>query len=716
MQRYNFTPLIAFCALLATFAANIISLRAQSAQDIIAAQAESGMYGSNPYDSEEGEEGEEGEGREGEMPPDSMKKPRIKKPLESYFFDDSTRAMNNFKWSVDSEFNRVHMQKIDTTLADWHIDYPYYKDGVGDMTLGGLGQATQAISYFKRADYYNFSFAQPYDAYIYTMQNAPFYNVKKPFTQMTYLESGQKTYREVNFGITHTQNINPSTNFTIDYQSRGTKGLYQRQDTKNHNLATTFAHTGRRYSIHAGYLNNTIKTEESGGVTGLWTIRDSIFEMPIGVPVKLQDAEATNHYRNNTLFVKQSYGIPLQSFTERDFSMADKTALYVGHSIEYSTWSKVYSDVKASYTDDRAYRNESGEYESETYYYYDNWYLNADMTRDSIRERVLSNRLFVQAQPWGRDAIVATLDGGIGFDLNAYSQMGLDGYLTGEADRETRSSWFIYGSAEGKFRRYLKWGGEMKIFPTGYRAGDMTIGGDIALSAYIRNRPITLSGEVKIERRSPSYWEENLVSNHYIFTDPLSTVNDTRFDVNLSIPDWNLELGFRTSMVDNLIYYDTNSQITQASGVVTVAEIYGRKKFTLGGLNLDHRFSAQSSTDQYAAPVPDLSAFLSYYYEFNVVKGVLRMQLGVDGRYTTKYYMPDYNPALSTFFNQRDEELGDYPYIDGYVAAKWKRMRILVKYQHLNNNLFGNDEYFSVANYPLNPGMFKLGISWGFYD
>jgi hypothetical protein len=43
-------------------------------------------------------------------------------------------------------------------------------------------------------------------------------------------------------------------------------------------------------------------------------------------------------------------------------------------------------------------------------------------------------------------------------------------------------------------------------------------------------------------------------------------------------------------------------------------------------------------------------------------------------------------------------------------------MRILLKYQHWNCHLFGNQEYFAVARYPLNPGMFKIGISWTFYD
>jgi hypothetical protein len=115
-------------------------------------------------------------------------------------------------------------------------------------------------------------------------------------------------------------------------------------------------------------------------------------------------------------------------------------------------------------------------------------------------------------------------------------------------------------------------------------------------------------------------------------------------------------------------------------------------------------------------PVPTFSAFLSYYYEFWVKRDVLRVQVGFDGRYNTSYYAPGYNPALSVFYNQREVKVGNYPYLDAFVAAKWKRMRILLKYQHVNMNLFGNGEYFQTALYPLNPRMFKLGISWSWYD
>ncbi len=693
--------------------ATTLHVGAQSAKDIVQSQldGDGSSFGQNPYEVE----GEEGEMGDMAQPADSVKK-RIKKPLESYYFSDSIRARRNFKWSVDAHYNRIKMEQIDTALNDWRIDYPYQKEGVGDMTLGGLGQATQPISFSKRENYYNFIFAQPFDAYIYDVENAPFYNVKKPFMQMTYLESGQKTYREENFEIRHAQNISPSTSFAIDYKSRSTRGQYQRQDTKNHNLALTFAHTGKRYSVHAGYLNNSITTEESGGVVGLWAIRDSIFEMSIGVPMKLGDAEAGNKYRNHSVFLKQAYGVPLTPLTENDFTMADHTAFYVGHTFEYNSWTKVYSDIFATYTNDRAGIDSDGNYISEEGTYYDNWFVSPTMSRDSLSERVISNKFYIQAQPWDRNAIVGTLDGGVGIDVNVYSQFGLNSYLSGSYYRDVLTSWYVYGSADGEFRRYLKWNGEIKVYPSGYRAGDMVVGGDVDLMAYIRDKPLILSGRFDMERRSPSYWQENLFSNHYIFNSPLSAETETKFDVRLKIPSIALELGASETMVDNMIYYAESGDVSQAGDMVSVTELYLQKNFRWRGFNFDHRVLAQWSTNQYVAPVPDYSLYLSYYYEFWMVKDVLRMQLGLDGRFTSEYYMPSYNPALSTFVSQSSVSIGGYPYLDAYVSAKWKRMRILVKYQHLNQGMFGNDEYFSVANYPLNPGMFKLGISWSFYD
>ena len=83
-----------------------------------------------------------------------------------------------------------------------------------------------------------------------------------------------------------------------------------------------------------------------------------------------------------------------------DFSIANLPAVFIGHSFEYNSWSKVYKDVRGTYTDDRYERDDKGNFvPARDLEYYKNWFINPTQTRDSIYERVVSNRVFIQAQP-----------------------------------------------------------------------------------------------------------------------------------------------------------------------------------------------------------------------------------------------------------------------------------------------------------------------------
>lgn len=128
------------------------------------------MLGSNPFQTQNGEE-------QPAMPTDSTKKKRLRKPLESYFFNDSIRALPNFSWTISRDYNQVHINPLDTTLATFRIDYPFYKEGVGHAAVGALGQASLPYNYFERPQYRDFSFAEGFDVYTYRMENVPFYNL-----------------------------------------------------------------------------------------------------------------------------------------------------------------------------------------------------------------------------------------------------------------------------------------------------------------------------------------------------------------------------------------------------------------------------------------------------------------------------------------------------------------------------------------------------------
>ena len=702
------------CAVMAQDASSLMrAQRNANSNDPFSTQSNNG-YGGNPYAGQNGTDPNDPNAQT--QTQDTTKKKRVKRALESYYFNDSIRALPNFEWRVSHDYNKVEVMPIDTTLAVWRLDYPFYRKGVGDMAIGSLGQASQPVNYFERPEDFDFTFAKPYYAYNYTTENVPFYNVKKPYMNMTYRESGQKRYREEDFGITVAQNISPSWGFNVDYKSRGTKGKYDWSRVKNHNLSLATSYTGKRYSVHAAYINNLVEQRENGGVVGPWAITDTVFEMPSGVPMKLASAEAKNHYRNNSFFVKQAIALPLQRVTERDFSIADLSAIYLGHTFEYNSWSRVYTDKFATYTNERGGRDENGNFVPTTDVYYKDWFINPAETRDSICERRITNRLYVQAQPWDRDGVVGTIDGGVGLDLHTYSQFAMDDYASGKYQRDRRTSWFVYGGVNGKIRKYVDWGADAKFYPSGYRGGDLSIGANILFRAFVKGHALILSGKFRQESRTPGYWQQQLFSNHYVWNNHFGKENETRFEVRFEVPDYGIELAAWQGVFLDRIYYDAACRPAQYDGSLSVTSIYARKDFTIKGLHLNHRVLVQFSSNEEVAPVPLVSAYLSYYYEFWVKRDVLRMQIGLDGRFNTSYYAPGYNPALSTFYNQREWKMGNYPYLDAFISAKWKRMRIFLKYQHLNNGLFGNDEYFQVAGYPLNPGMFKIGISWAFYD
>ncbi len=656
-----------------------------------------------------------GEGTE-ELP-DSLKQKekKPKQPLESYLFPDSVRGRQNMRWTIDPYVNQIYIGSIDTLQQNFEIQYPFMKKGAGSAYLGNLGAPSYYLSYFDRQYSRDHSFANPWDVYIRTVANAPFYNVKKPFTQLNYAWAGQKAKQEEDFGAIHAQNISPQTGFNIDYKSFGTKGIYSWQATRDKTLSMAVAHTGKRYTIHAGYIYNSVYNRENGGTVNdddiIVNIRE--YELPQNIPMRMSDPK--NWVKNNTYFLTQSYGVPLKRTTEADFSIADRPAVFVGHMFEYSRWVRRYTDTY----DGTVYKEASGS--SAPLPYYENWYVNPKDTRDSLFEGQLTNRVFVQIQPWDRNGVVGTIDGGIGVDMFRYYQFSTDEYLTGPAKALKETAYYVYAGVNGRIKKYFDWAGTFKIHPFGYRGGDVEVGATAAARIFIKGRPVSLSGNFSFSTLEPSYWEENFSSNHFRWSNSFDKEKETRFDVTLRVPHLGFEASGFQSVLGSKVYYGADMLPAQAAGVVSVTGVYLQEDVKIriksSSLNLNHRVMLQWSTDQKIVPLPLASVFLSYYYEFNVVKNVLRLQVGVDGRYNTRYYAEGYNPGTAQFYNQREKQLGDYVWLDVFVNAKWKRMRILLKMQHLNDDLFGmSRNYFSVLHYPMNQRVFKIGISWNFYD
>jgi len=621
-----------------------------------------------------------------------------RKPLRSFYFDDSIHKEKIFCWSVRPEYNTIKRQVVDTILDGFQRDYVYMKEELGSFSLGNLAGATHPVNYFRRPFSTQFSFLDAWKSYIMFPDSILFYNSKIPYSRFEYEMSGQTKLEENLFRIIFSANASPSTSFNIQYKSDGTKGMYMRQKGLDRYLSFSVDHTGERYAIHGGYIFNYGNIYENGGIRDDRDVTDTVYATADQVEVKLKNSE--NTYRGHTIWWTQSYAIPLREKTDDEFTLASVPTVYLGQGFNYTKFGKnYYAELDTAL--------------------YKVCYIDNLMTDDTISQSLLDVNVFAQYQPYDRNGALGLISAGLGYENAVYKYMVTDSYKPqyGEGGNDGKSSTYLYGGLNGKISKYALWDANLKYYFAGYRSQDVDLSGRIALSAFVKQKPLTLDLSASLSLTTPDYWAQRYFSNHYAWSNDFGKEKSLKLGGKFIVPSIGFVLGANYELVSGKIYYDSISMPTQHSDAISVLGVYLQKNFKVGGFHFNHKFLGQLSSNEEVVPLPLLSAYLSYYYEFNVVRNVLRLQMGIDGRFNTKYYAEGWNPALGKFYNQRECEIGGYPYLDFFVNAKWKRMLILLKVQHFNCNFFPKSrQYFQILHHPQNRLMLKFGFSWSFYD
>ena len=640
--------------------------------------------------------------------------PRI---LETFAVPDSMHYKRIITWKHDRKFHDVNIQKFDTTYNYHFYDYPFFKEDVNTTWLGVSGSPEQSFNYFKRENLDNAIFYTGLQRYSFTAENLLNYNTKTPYTELAYWGTLFSTQdkEESNIKVLTTQNITPALNITLGFQRFGGNGMLKREDTNNRNVVMATNYMGKRYLMHAGYIYNKVERSENGGIVDNFWIRDTTVDAR-EIEVNLRDA--SNSLKKNTLYLDQTYRIPF-SFINKLRAKKDSTAVdtlsmdtditsaFIGHSTEYSVYRKMYKDDIGT----------SDKYGRE--FYGDRFYINPTKSADSLRVMKFENKVFLRLQPWKSDGIVSKLDVGVGDKLcNYYSFQPAD-YIQGR-NNVLLNSMYLYAGAKGQYKKYLNWNADGQYTFLGYELNDFGINADVAVNFYPfrkdKQSPLTLRGHFETNLKEPDYYEQHLYTNHFKWDNDFGKISTTKVEAFLDIPRWDLYASFGYGLLSNNIYYDNQGIVQQNTNPMSVMTASLKKNFTVWKFHLDHDVLFQLSSNQSVVPLPMLALNLRYYFQFDVVKKVMQMQIGANGRYTTKWYAPAYNPVLGVFHNQDIEQYGNCPYIDVFVNIQWKRACIFLKAVNLNMGWPNKSvDYFSAAGYIAPQRAFKFGIHWPFY-
>lgn len=266
---------------------------------------------------------------------------------------------------------------------------------------------------------------------------------------------------------------------------------------------------------------------------------------------------------------------------------------------------------------------------------------------------------------------------------------------------------------------------------TGEDAGQLKIDASVDLNFPLFGDTVTLAASGFLHNLNPTFYYRHYHSKHFWWDDDnMSKIIHSRIQGLFNYRKTRTTLRFAVDEIKNYTYFGQSYTITstytrtgnaltveQCSSPISLITASLGQDFTLGPLNWENQITYQKSTNTDAMPVPDLNIYTNLYLKFKVAH-VLSCDFGADARYFTKYYAPDYSPALGQYTVQTGSnktEVGNYPIVNVYANFHLKHTRFFIMMSHVNAGS-GKKDYFLTPHYALNERTLRFGLSWNFFD
>lgn len=277
----------------------------------------------------------------------------------------------------------------------------------------------------------------------------------------------------------------------------------------------------------------------------------------------------------------------------------------------------------------------------------------------------------------------------------------------------------------------LHYDATLETWLTGKDAGQMKIDADADVNFALFGDTVRLQASGFFHRLNPTFYYRHYHSKHFWWdNDDMSKIIHTRIEGKFGYEKTKTTVRVAFDNIKNHTFFAMGYNVTddfgrtgntlsvvQKSGTISLLTLELQQKLKLGPLHWDNVITYQKSSDDMALPVPDLNIYTNLFLRFKIAR-VLKCDFGADARFFTKYYAPDYSPALGQYAVQTGEnrtEVGNYPIVNVYANFHLQRTRFFVMMSHINAGQ-GKPDYFLAPHYPLNQRIFRFGVSWNFYN
>lgn len=634
----------------------------------------------------------------------SAKKPTILEP--------------SYSWTASQPLGLRVPSSIDTLQYNYHREFVPSMASDAWASTGNFGCAGINQIFFERKESSEFIFADALEHWIPNADNQKFYNTRIPMTLLSYSwgggrESGQDRLKGI-FSGNAGKRIQVGA--MLDYLY--SKGGYDRQALKDFVWGFSGSYTGDRYELQASVATFNSVNHESGG------IKDDAY---ITDPASLQGGDPNIDAKAIPVNLSSSFSRVKGSQFRMNHRY--KVGYYEEEQVNDSTINRTYIPVSSFIwtfdykTNTHKFVNENATEDGE---YFENSYLSVDGTNEETKYWRIRNTIGIDM-----------LEG-----FNKYAKFGLSAYATHEVRRYTQvcdtmltSSYkpenltpfpefdiepktienllWVGGQLTKQRGSILTYGATAQFGIVGSVAGDIDVSGHLSTHIPLLGDTVSIVGEGFFRNTEASFLLKNYISNHFAWKNDFGKIRRFRVGGRIEIPRFGTTLSAGVENLQNYVYFNTLALPEQEGGSVQVFSASLSQNFRLGILHWNNRLTYQTSSNESVLPLPKLAVYSDLFLSFTVSK-VLKINLGVDCNYYTNYYAPAYQPSTMSFYNQTEKKLGNYPFMNAYADMKLSKTRFFVMYSHLNQGMFGGNNYFAALHYPMNPSRFQLGISVDF--
>lgn len=400
----------------------------------------------------------------------------------------------------------------------------------------------------------------------------------------------------------------------------------------------------------------------------------------------------------DSLFYKSEY-VPVTSFI---------------HTVKFDNYRRIYE----------AYQTPADYYLQE---YYDTGRLTGDSIYDQTKHWHMKNTFAIAMLEGFNKWAKAGLKVFASYDLRHYELPTMEGGF----EKYNEHVLSVGGQLSKQEGKTLHYNAVAEIGLTGVDAGTLAIDGNVDVNIPFLGDTLQVRGDAFFHRETPSFYYRNYHARHLWWENDLDKTIHTRIMGTLSFPKTRTKLRVAVDEIKNYTYFSQSYDITekglrtgvmvtpmQESGGINLLTAQLEQNFRLGILNWENQFTYQHSSKESVLPVPAFNAYTNLYIKFKVVK-VLNVDLGADMRYFTSYEAPDYSPYMGQYTVQGNGEnnvkIGNYPIVNVYANVHIKHTRFFVMMSHINAGQ-GDKNYFFAPHYPMNERVFRIGVSWNFFN